>query len=51
MIANKFKKLITENKKHSVVWKIVKGDLKIECKNKDKSLTKKQYQKILSMEG
>ena len=51
MTTNKFKELITENTKHSIVWKIVKGELKIECKNKDKNLTKKQYQRILNMEG
>ena len=50
MTANKFKKLVTENTKHSIVWKIVKGDLKVDCKDKSKSLTKNQYQKILNME-
>ena len=50
MTANKFKKIITGNTKKSIVWKIVKGDLKVDCKDKTKSLTKNQYQKILSME-
>lgn len=51
MTANKFKKLITENTKKSIVWKIVKEDLKVDCKDKSKSLTKNQYKKILNMEG
>ena len=50
MKAKDFKKL-TEHSKHSIVWKIVKGDLKVDCKDKSKSLTKKQYKKILNMEG
>lgn len=50
MTANKFKKLM-ESPKKSIVWKIVKGELKVNSTNKDKNLTKKQYQKILNMEG
>lgn len=57
MTNKNFKKLtetkIKENQsiKHSIVWKIIRGDLKIDCKNKEKSLTKKQYKKILAMEN
>ena len=50
MTTNKFKKLMEEPKK-SIVWKIVKGDLKVNCVDKDKNLTKKQYERILNMEG
>lgn len=52
-----FKKLketkINENQsiKHFIVWRIVTGDLKINSKDKNNSLTKKQYKKILEMEG
>lgn len=50
MTANKFKKLITENTKKSIVWKIVKGDLKINGFDKNTNITKNQYKKILNME-
>ena len=51
MRTNKFKKITTNLNKHQLVWKIVKGDLKVDSKNKDKNLTKRQYDKILNMEG
>jgi hypothetical protein len=53
----KFKKMLDtkpsnrQSLKHYMVWKIVKGELKVNNLKKDKNLTKNQYKKILSMEG
>lgn len=49
MRKDKFKELITNNTKHAIIWKIVKGDLKVNSLDKTKNITKKQYQSILDM--
>lgn len=51
MSAKEFKKLISENKKHAIMWKIIKCDLVINSKIKEKRLTMKQYKEVLSMEN
>lgn len=45
-----FKKLVDSFTKKQIVWKIVKGDLVLNSKDKEKNITKKQYDKILKME-
>ena len=46
-----FKKLVDNFTKKQIVWKIVKGDLVLNSKDKTKNMTKRQYDKILKMEG
>ena len=46
-----FKKLVDNFTKKQIVWKIVKGDLVLNSKDKTKNITKRQYDKVLKMEG
>ena len=49
MRKDKFKELTTNNTKHGIMWKIIKGELKVNSLDKMKNITKKQYQSILDM--
>lgn len=51
MVIKKFNELKKNHTKKQIVWMIVKGDLSINSPNKNKNLTKKQYESILKMEG
>lgn len=49
MRTTKFKELINNHSKHEIVWKIIKGDLRLNSLDSEKRITKEQYKRILNM--